>query len=189
MTPKPFKPIKTERLTLKPWTPSFKMALELFELIDRNREHFKYLPLALVKAPEEEYEFLRGAQQKWKAGKSAIYAIFLRGTNKLVGCCSMNDISWSNRRAEIGYWMDGKYCGNGYMTEAVNAMVDYFFGQGLNRVCIRANVKNKASCTVAKRLGFSREGVRRQELFNKYMNEYEDIVCYGKLHSEWQRKK
>lgn len=189
MTSEIFKPIKTERLSLKSWTPSFKMARELFDLIERNREHFKYLPLALVKAPEEEYEFLQGAQQKWKSGKSATYAIFLRGTNKLVGCCSMNGISWSNKRAEIGYWMDSKYCGNGYMTEAVNAMIEYFFSRGINRVCIRANIKNKASCSVAQRCGFIREGVCRQEIFNKYMNEYEDIVYYGKLCSEYQKKK
>ena len=81
------------------------------------------------------------------------------------------------------------YLGYGYMTEAVKALEDAFFGMGLNRLSIRANVKNKASCGVAKRLGYKKEGVVRAELFNKVMNEYEDIAYYGKLRSEWKGKK
>lgn len=185
MQQKPFKPIKTERLSLKPWMPSFKMANYLFDLIKNNREHFKYLPMASVKRPEEEYDFLKMSQQKWKTGQSASYAIYLRGTNTLVGSCGLYGISQEHRRGEIGYWMDSQYCGHGYMTEAVAAIIDEFFARGLNRVTIRANIKNKASCAVAKRLGFTREGVCHQELFNKYMNEYEDVVYFGK----WKNQK
>lgn len=191
MKPQKFKPIKTERLTLKPWTPSFKLATELYNLIERNREHFRFLPLALVKTPEEEYDFMKSAQKNWRDGTSASFAIYLRGTNTLIGCCSMSGINPTHKRAQIGYWMDKNYTGHGYMTEAVAAMTDDFFARGLNRVYIRANIKNKASWAVAKRLGFTKEDVRRQELWNAYMNEYEDIVCYGKLRSEWKapRKK
>jgi len=127
MKPKPFKLIKTERLSLKPWVPSFKMAQYLFDLIERNREHFKYLPMALVKPPEEEYEYLKSAKKKWDAGASASYAIYLRGTKKLIGTCGVHQVSSSNKTGEIGYWLDQDYIGHGYMTEAVKAIENAFF--------------------------------------------------------------
>lgn len=187
MQPKPFKPIKTARLSLKPFKPTFKQAQELYDLIDRNRDHLRYLPLAFVKSAEEYYDILKITDNNWKSGTAATYGIYLKG--KLIGSCTVKQISFSNGRGEFVYWLDQDYAGNGYITEAVNAMVDVFFGMGLNRLSIRANVKNKASCAVARRCGFSREGICRQEIFNKYTNEYEDVAYYGKLRSQWRKKK
>lgn len=183
MQPKKFKQIKTERLTLKPIKPTFKNAEMLSDLIQRNREHFKFLPLTAVKSIEEGYGFLKSAEEKWNGLESASYGIYLG--KRLIGNCSMNRISWASERAEISYWLDREYSGNGYMTEAVCAMADAFFEMGLNRLLIRANVQNKASCAVARRLGFKKEGVARQEIHNKFMGVYEDIVYYAMLRSEW----
>ena len=189
MQSKKFKPIKTKRLDLKPLKATFTQAQELVDLIKRNREHFKWLIIANVKAPEEEYDWLKTAVQQRKDSKAAHYVIYLHSTNKIIGLCGIDPLSWGNSRGEIGYWLDQDYTGYGYMTEAVKALEDAFFGMGLNRLSIRANVKNKASCGVAKRLGYKKEGVVRAELFNKVMNEYEDIAYYGKLRSEWKGKK
>lgn len=191
MKPQKFKPIKTERLSLRPLTPSFKLATELYNLIDRNREHFRWIPLVNIKSPEEEYNWLLSVPQKWKDSKEAHYGIYLHGTNKLIGLVGVPALSWAHERAEIGYWLDAQYTGNGYVTEAAAAVQDMLFTLGINRIYIRANIKNKASWSVAKRLGFIKEGIHRQELWNAYTNEYEDIVCYAKLRSEWKtpRKK
>lgn len=61
---------------------------------------------------------------------------------------------------EIGYWIDSQYSGNGYMTEAVNAITQYAFDQfKAVRVQICAQLDNQKSIAVAKRCGFIQEAI------------------------------
>jgi ribosomal-protein-serine acetyltransferase len=64
-------------------------------------------------------------------------------------------------------------------------LVEHAFGElGLNRVSIACAVENKKSCAIPERLGFRREGVKRQAewLYDHFV----DHVVYGALASEWQ---
>lgn len=185
---KGFKPlIKTKRLELKPMPATFEMAHTLYELIDRNRKHFKYLPIANVKAVEEEFTFLQNSGRQWKMGDSATYGMYLRGTDTFIGMVNIHAISWASARGEFGYWMDSKYTGQGLMTEAVVALETYFFKMGFNRLAILANPKNKASVAIARRLGYVKEGTERARNYNQYMKEYEDLTIFSKLRSEWKK--
>ena len=47
--------IKTKRLELKPMPATFEMTHTLYELIDRNRKHFKYLPIANMGCKKMKY--------------------------------------------------------------------------------------------------------------------------------------
>ncbi|MEN6625534.1 MAG: GNAT family N-acetyltransferase [Candidatus Sumerlaeia bacterium] len=59
---------------------------------------------------------------------------------------------------EIGYWMDTRKSGSGFMTEAVGAVAEYAINQlGAGEIRIRAALSNTKSWKIPERLGFTRE--------------------------------
>jgi ribosomal-protein-alanine N-acetyltransferase len=94
------------------------------------------------------------------------YFVFRKGDNCLVGGLTLANIRRGCAQAgSLGYWMGAPYAGQGYMTDAVNAILPFAFGAlRLHRVeaaCIPGNV---ASIRLLEKTGFKREGFARQYL-------------------------
>lgn len=69
-------------------------------------------------------------------------------------------------RAELGYWLGIPFHGRGLMTEAAAAATAFAFTRlALHKVTVHAMAENRASLRVIEKLGFSRVGVKRQDLF------------------------
>ena len=181
MKPQEFKEIKTQRLHLKPLVASFDFANYLFDMISKNREFFKFMPWANIEKPESEFEFLQSAAKGWKKQEKATYGMFLQSNNAFVGVCTMFEINLGNESGEIGYWLNPVFANQGFMTEAVNAVANQFFSIGFKRITIKANPENIASCKVAEKCGFEREGLLRSYDFLQVLNKREDIVLYSKI--------
>ena len=78
-------------------------------------------------------------------------------------CVGYHSVSWQHRSTSIGYWLAESEQGRGTMTLAARALVDHAFAVwDLNRVEIAAAVDNARSRALARRLGFTEEGTRRQ---------------------------
>ena len=107
--------------------------------------------------------------------------MYLRNTNEFVGDCSFFDISWNNESGEIGYWLDPKFANQGFMTEAVNTVAKEYFDMGFKRIVILANPENIASCKVAEKCGFEREGILRSYDFLPSLNKRENVTIYSKI--------
>jgi RimJ/RimL family protein N-acetyltransferase len=62
----------------------------------------------------------------------------------------------SNRTAhnEVGFWLGAAHRGNGYMPEAVAAVLDWAFARGAERIRWECVVGNAASAAVARKCGF-----------------------------------
>ena len=181
MKPQEFKELKTERLVLKPLVATFAFAQELFDIINKNREFFKYMPWADIKKPEPEFEFLQSAAKGWKKQEKATYGMFLQSNNNFVGVCTMFNINFGNESGEIGYWLNPAYARQGFMSEAVKAVSTEFFNRGFKRITILANPENIASCKVAEKNGFEREGLLRSYDFLPTLNKRENVVLYAKI--------
>ena len=61
--------------------------------------------------------------EKWNSNTGAIFAITSKELNQLIGTVSLMDIEGT--QAEIGYWIGEPFWGNGYCTEAVNALIQF----------------------------------------------------------------
>jgi ribosomal-protein-serine acetyltransferase len=164
-------------------------AEELTDLTDRNREHLRtWLPLPWVdtnRTVEDRKNFIRGALEQFAHNKGFTAGIWHEG--RLVGVISYNSIDWENRSVAVGYWLGEEYQGKGLVTAACRALVEHaFFELGLNRVIILCATENEKSCAVAERLGFRREGVRRQAawLYDRFV----DLVSYSALASRWSTR-
>ena len=185
MKPQEFKELQTQRLDLKPMVATFAFANELFNIIVKHRDKYKYIPkLAGAPNAESEFDFLRGVEKGWKNKTKATYGMYLRDGGAFIGACSMFNIDWDAESCEIGAWVDMDYAGKGFMTEAVNAITTAFIDMGFKRVVIKANTENLASCKVAEKCGFEREGVLRSCEFNPYLNKREDFAIFSKINDK-----
>lgn len=104
----------------------------------------------------------------------------------LLGTCTLFCINATCRRAEIGYALGSFAWGQGYISEALKALLDYGFQQlNLNRVEADIDPRNEASARALKRLGFTKEGYLRERWI--VGQEISDSALYGLLQSEWSR--
>ncbi|USG64804.1 GNAT family N-acetyltransferase [Brevibacillus ruminantium] len=85
-------------------------------------------------------------------------------TGQLVGNSGLHRIDWQARKFEIGYWVRSSFGKQGYITEAVDAITNFAIQElQANRIEIRCDARNTQSARVAERLGFTLEGILRQE--------------------------
>jgi ribosomal-protein-serine acetyltransferase len=86
--------------------------------------------------------------------------------------------------AEMGYWIRLDAEGRGHVRRACRALIDIAFAElGLHRVVIRAGVENARSRAIPQRLGFTYEGVAREE--GRGSGGFYDLAVYGLLDREW----
>jgi RimJ/RimL family protein N-acetyltransferase len=81
---------------------------------------------------------------------------------------------------EIGYSIAPWARGRGYATEAARALADWGLAHGAPRVHLFVDVRNAASMAVARRAGFTQEGVVRACLENRDGTRG-DAVLFGRL--------
>ncbi len=138
-------------------------------LADRN---------AAVKLLQEIHDgFRRRTSLKW--------GITRRADDALIGTATLFNLNLDSHRAEIGYCLDRAQWGNGYMNEALQALLAYAFEElGLHRIEADVDPRNSASLLTVERLGFQREGYLRERW--QVNGEIQDTVFYGLLRPDWE---
>jgi RimJ/RimL family protein N-acetyltransferase len=111
------------------------------------------------------------------------YAIDLDGT--LIGDVAVH-LHDNLMQAEVGFTVAPAYQKKGFAVEAVGAVLDRLFRvQGLHKVAGECDARNAPSAALLERLGFTREGLLRQQTFIK--GEWTDDLIYGLLADEYRR--
>jgi RimJ/RimL family protein N-acetyltransferase len=106
------------------------------------------------------------------AGTDAAFGIYHATTGELLGAVGLHGIKAADAThtavAEIGYWLAPAARGNGYVTEAVQAVCRWAFAVlKLHRIEWRAFVPNESSRQVALRAGFTVEGTLRAKYIQR----------------------
>ncbi len=163
-----------------------KDAMAMYERTERNRRYLRqWLPwVDAIKGPQDTESFILSTMDLRAVNQGIHYGIWYKG--HLAGTLGNHGINWANRRTTIGYWLGEEFQGKGLMTEAVAAYIDQLaFGKWqLNRVEIAAATENKKSRAIPERLGFTFEGIIRQ---NEWLyDHFVDHAVYGLLSSEWK---
>lgn len=103
----------------------------------------------------------------------------------LIGICTLFNFDHPCRSAEIGYGLVSHAWGNGYMREALTALLGFGFSElKLNRVEADIDPRNTDSAKSLERIGFTKEGHLRESCVVNGM--LTDSARYGLLHREWQ---
>lgn len=112
------------------------------------------------------------------------WGVALRTSNALLGTVTLVNLDFANRRAEVGYALGRAHWGNGYINEALHALLEYAFGVlDLHRIEADVDPRNAASIKTLERLGFQREGYLRERW--QVGGEIQDALFYGLLRPDW----
>lgn len=111
------------------------------------------------------------------------YALVLKDSNKMIGAIEFRVDDW-NKSGDLGFTLNRKYWGNGYMTEAGKLILELAFNVlGLERVHAAHDVNNSASGKALIRLGMTHEGILRKSEMIK--GELADSAYYSILKDEY----
>ncbi|UTH74872.1 GNAT family N-acetyltransferase [Chromobacterium sp. IIBBL 290-4] len=173
--------LSTERLMLRPFCPDDAEAL--FRM-HSDPEFMRYWSCEPWASPRRADELIQNDLRELAAGEHVRLGIFFRNESDLIGTCSLFHLSPQCRRAEVGYGIRPDYWRQGYMSEAVGALIDFAFGAlGLNRLEADIDPRNVASARSLEKLGFAREGLLRERWI--VGNEVSDSALYGLLAKDW----
>lgn len=116
--------------------------------------------------------------------ESLQWAITLQGEDRLIGTCGNYAWDQENRHIDVGYHMLPSYWGQGYATEACDAIVSWSFEHmNLHRVQADCTVGNIASERVLLKCGFKVEGIWRESCWEH--GQFVDIKQFGLLRREY----
>jgi ribosomal-protein-serine acetyltransferase len=107
--------------------------------------------------------------------------VFKKDTGEFVASSGLHRINWDVPKFEIGYWIDTRFSGNGYMTEAVQGITDFAVRElKARRVEIRCDALNVKSRAIPERLGFTLEGILKSESIS-VEGELRDTCVFAKV--------
>lgn len=157
--------INTERLILRRILPEDAPQMYAYSCNDTVT---KYLLWETHPALEYTQNYIGFLQERYDLGDFYDWALIHRATDTMIGSCGFTSIDLPNNSAEIGYVLHPDYWGQGYMTEAVKAVLDFGFQTlCLSRVSAVCMKENKASLRVMEKCGMRCEGLLRSAVYAK----------------------
>lgn len=178
-----------KRIVLRRTRATVKNAVALFSVIDENREFLgEWLSwIEHTQRLEDSLKYLFEKETETDEGKKVEYAIFIE--DEYVGHISFFDVDMENKSAEMGFWLSEKFCGNGYMSEAVQLLEKEFFKRfGMNRLVLKCDELNRNSISLAKRNHYKLEGRHKEEKYDKRTKSFRNSLVFAKLKSNFREK-
>jgi [ribosomal protein S5]-alanine N-acetyltransferase len=152
--------IETERLRLRPVLETD--AKEIFATFS-DREALQYYGMEPLKTEDEALELIYAFEKGFTSGSAIRWGIIRKEEDNLIGTCGFHNWSKSDRRTELGYELNRNYWHNGYMHEALSAVLHYgFYGMEFNRIAAVIRPENTSSQALVKKLGFYEEALLRE---------------------------
>lgn len=160
----------------------------VFSIVDRCKAELNpWLDWSVDYKKENTLNFLNTVDVDWKDYAQFVYAIYLQNT--LIGFIGTVNIAWQHKRAELGYWLDTEYTGNGYMTEAVKLIEAELFNNDFNKIIIHTDALNIKSAKIPQSLGYRLDGILRQQIYSEPNKRFRDKNVFSKLKSEYNVQK
>ena len=179
-------PIRTSRLSLRPFAPGDVDALYEYHRLPEVVRYLETEPRsrADVQAIVAERAAVRALTDE---GQALCLVAELADSGKVAGDCVLFWRSRMQQRGEIGYILNPAYHGQGLATEVAGTLLRLGFdGLGLHRIVARCDARNVASARVMERVGMRREAHLVHNEFLK--GEWTDELIYAILREEWQAR-
>jgi ribosomal-protein-alanine N-acetyltransferase len=112
----------------------------------------------------------------------------LKDLGEPIGSISAVKVNDTAQWVEIGYCIGKNWWHRGYMSEALKALIRFFFEEvGVGRICARHDPRNPNSGAVMRKCGLICEGTLRRSDWNN--QGICDEVVYGILREEYDADK
>ncbi|MBV7333273.1 GNAT family N-acetyltransferase [Chloroflexi bacterium TSY] len=169
-----FDVLQGDRIVIRPYRGDD--ATDLFTAIGESRDHLRpWLPFAdSHQTIDESRDWIAQQQAAWLLRTELSVGIWANNETRFVGGTELKPIDWDIRYFQIGYWLRASETGQGYATEAVRLLTEYALNHlNAQRVEIRCSDHNISSAAIARRIGFTLEGVLQND----------HRACDGAIHS------
>jgi ribosomal-protein-alanine N-acetyltransferase len=179
--------ITTERLILRLYTEDD--ADNVLDYFRKQQDHFKaWFPDYSVEMTREMVVSASTRKHEMaREDRSYEFQLFLRAEPmRVVGQCSVADVKRGTlQQAFIGYALAAEFQGQGFMTEAVRASIEFAFSDlDLHRLEGTYVADNVKSAAVLASCGFEQEGVFKDyQLLN---GRWQDRVVTSLLNPDWR---
>ena len=182
--------LETGRLILREWNK--KDINDLVEGIN-NLNVTKWLafaPYPYTKKDAEKYINVSMKNAKVKDRTSYEFAIELKSEKKVIGGLSLDKISKFHGVAGGGIWLNEKYHGKGFGTEAFGERIRFAFNELKLRRLENGYFKgNISSFKMQKKFGYKVEGMKRKAFKCMADGRLKDEYITGLLKDEWKKLK
>jgi ribosomal-protein-alanine N-acetyltransferase len=156
----------------------------LFAIFSDERM-MRYWSTPAMKERREAEELLVRIHRQFAEQAGFQWGVERKSDGELIGTCTLFNIHRANMRGEVGYCLQSAHWHQGYMGEALAAMIDHAFGiLKLRRLEADVDPKNESSLRILDRMGFRREGLLRERW--NVGGEIQDSVVLGLLAREWR---
>ena len=178
--------IETERLLLRPFTPEDAPAM--YRNWASDPEVTKYLTWPT----HSELGVTQWVVEDWVShyGEDKFYqwAIVPKDMVEPIGSISAVKVNDTAQWVEIGYCIGKNWWHRGYMSEALKALIRFFFEEvGVGRICARHDPRNPNSGAVMSKCGMTYEGTLR--CADRNNQGICDVAVYGILREEYDADK
>ena len=145
-----------------------------------NPEVMRFIPKPLNTHTDEAWLMIREFHLASLRNESIMWGITVKGSNMVMGYIGFWRIMKEYHRAEIGYALHPDLWGQGLMSEAVAATMEYGFQEmGLHSVEASVRPDNPSSIQVLERNNFVKEGHFKENIRAHGM--FVDSVIYSRL--------
>lgn len=123
-------------------------------------------------------------RQERQNGTAFAFGVFLQEC--FIGEMNLTSIlRGASHSGSVGYWIDHRHAGNGYIPEALVALMQFAFESlELHRLQVSIVPRNRASRRVAEKLELREEGLALRYI--QINGAWEDHLIYAITEEEWQ---
>lgn len=179
---RPDYPIKTERLTLRPFQKTDIEDVHAYRCLPEVSRFLYDAPLDRAGTAEKLAKWAP-MDELTEQGQLLVLAVVLDGT--VIGEVDIKWLSEEHRQGELGYIFNPRFHGKGYAREASEVMLEIGFEDlGLHRMIAECDARNEPSWRLMERLGMRREAHYRENEFFK--GEWADCLVYAMLSEEYR---
>jgi [ribosomal protein S5]-alanine N-acetyltransferase len=162
---KVFPILETERLILREITEED--AESILACFSKN-EVIRYYGLEKLESIDQAVTIVQSFANNYLEKKGIRWGIERKDTKELIGTIGFNAWVPKHKRAEIGYEIQPEHWRKGYASEALSKILTYGFEVlKLTRVGAVVFTENEASNDLLTKIGFQREGVLRDYMYQK----------------------
>lgn len=157
-------------------------AQKLFE-IRSNEKVMSYMDTAKHQTIQDAIGLISKINTSFSEKTGINWVIMEKSSEQFIGYFGFWRLMPEHCRAEIGYALSPEFWGKGYMTEAINTLIDFGFNK-LKLHSIEANVNpdNINSIKLLEKAGFKREAYFHENYF--FNDRYIDSAIYSLLEND-----
>ncbi len=139
---------------------------DLHHAIQSSLDHLtRWMPwVNPQQTPQQSEAYCRNMQAHWILRKDFVFQMRHASDQRLLGALGLHDADWGVKSFMMGWWVSADAAGQGFATEAAQAVLDFGFEHlQASRIWASCDLNNTASERCMQKIGMQREGLLQND--------------------------